>query len=88
MLGCSLLQAQGNSRLRTAAEQLNQQWSRGLAEGKGPVKLATFPLRVDDINRINPMGMMASGHTTPTDHLYLFAKESPDKRKLCPTELA
>ncbi|MGE0759371.1 MAG: hypothetical protein AB7O38_20295 [Pirellulaceae bacterium] len=52
------------------------------------MKLATFPLRVDDINRINPMGMMASGHTTPTDHLYLFAKESPDKRKLCPTELA
>ncbi len=70
------------NRPKTNAEQLNRQWSRGQAEGKGPVKLANFPLRVEDINRINPMGMMASGHTTPTDHLYLVAKESPDKDKL------
>ncbi len=82
LLGCSLLQAQGNARWKTAAEQLNQQWSRGQAEGRGPVKFATFPLRVEDISHINPMGMMASGHTTPTDHLYLVAKESPNKGKL------
>lgn len=78
----SLSQAQADSRRKTAAEQLNQQWSRGLAEGKGPVKLSNFPLRVGDISHINPMGMMASGHTTPTDHLYLVAKESPDRDKL------
>jgi len=79
---CVLSQAQSDSHPKTAAEQLNQQWSRGKAEGKGPVKLANFPLRVEDISHINPMGMMASGHTTPTDHLYLVAKESPDKNKL------
>ena len=56
----SLSQAQSDSRRKTAAEQLNQQWSRGQAEGRGPVKLATFPLRVEDISHINPMGMMAS----------------------------
>ena len=67
---CVLSQAQSDSHPKTAAEQLNQQWSRGQAEGRGPVKLATFPLRVEDISHINPMGMMASGHTTPTDHLY------------------
>jgi hypothetical protein len=73
--------AQELNRPKTTAEQLNRQWSRGQAEGKGPVKLATFPLRVEDISHINPMGMMASGHTTPTDHLYLVAKESLDKGK-------
>ncbi|MBI5774680.1 MAG: hypothetical protein HZA89_13170 [Verrucomicrobia bacterium] len=66
----------------STAEMLNKMWSQGLAEGKGPVKLKTFPLRVEDINHINPMGMMASGHTTPNDHLYLVAKETPDKGKL------
>ena len=61
---------------------LNQQWSRGRAEGQGPVRLKTFPLGVEDISHINPMGSMASGHTTPNDHLSLVAKESQDKGKL------
>jgi len=55
------------------AAQLNQMWSQGRAEGKGQVKLKTFPLRVENISHINPMGMMASGHTTPNDQLYLVA---------------
>ncbi|MBI5759887.1 MAG: hypothetical protein HZA46_15315 [Planctomycetales bacterium] len=76
------VQAQFDAPAKSAAEQLNRQWSHGRAEGRGPVKLVTFPLRVEDISYINPMGMMASGHTTPTDHLYLVAKESPDKDKL------
>lgn len=54
-------------------------WSRGQAEGAGPVKLTTFPLRVEDISHINPMGMMASGHVTPNDHLYLVGKEPKTK---------
>jgi hypothetical protein len=79
---CSASQAQLDTHPNKAAAQLNRQWSRGQAEGRGPVRLAHFPLRVADISHINPMGMMASGHTTPTDHLYLVAKESPDKNKL------
>lgn len=74
--------AQERSQPKTAAEMLQVQWSRGQAEGNGPVKLSNFPLRVEDISHINPMGMMASGHVVPTDHLYLVAKESPDKNKL------
>lgn len=86
-IACLLLigtdsRAQSEKRPTTAAEQLNRQWSRGQAEGRGPVQLTTFPLRVEDISHINPMGMMASGHTTPNDHLYLVAKESTDKSKL------
>ena len=67
----------------STAEKVNAMWSRGHARGQGPVKLKLFPLRVEDISRINPMGMMASGHVTPNDHLSLVAKESPDKGKLC-----
>jgi hypothetical protein len=74
--------AQERAQAKTAAEMLQMQWSRGQAEGKGPVKVATFPLRVEEISRINPMGMMASGHVVPTDHLALVAKEARDKEKL------
>ncbi len=66
----------------TAAAVLSRQWSRDRATGRGPVRLTSFPLRASDISHINPMGMMASGHTTPCDHLYLVAKESPDKSQL------
>ena len=64
--------AQSNSRPpASTAALLNQMWSRGQATGKGPVKLQSFPLRLDDIGSIIPMGNMQSGHTTPSDHLYL-----------------
>ncbi len=73
--------AQDRERLGTVA-QIERQWSSGKVESKGQVKLTTFPLRVEDIGHINPMGMMANGHVTPTDHLYLVAKESLDKKHL------
>ncbi len=43
------------------------------------MRLANFPVRVADISHINPMGMMASGHTTPTDHLYLVANGAKEQ---------
>jgi hypothetical protein len=83
ILLCGIASAQSDFRQPTStAAQLNQMWSQGRAEGKGPVKLKSFPLRIEDISHINPMGMMASGHTTPNDHLYLVARESSDKNKL------
>lgn len=54
---------------------LNQFWSQGKAVGKGPVKLATFPLKVEDIRQVLPMGMMVGGHVTPSDHLYIVPKD-------------
>lgn len=63
-----------NLRADTTAEQINQMWSRGQAKGDGPVKLQSFPLRLDDIGYIIPLGNMQSGHTTPSDHLYLVPK--------------
>jgi len=65
-----------NSRASTTAEQINQMWSRGQAKGEGPVKLKSFPLRLDDIGYIIPLGNMQSGHTTPSDHLYLVPKDA------------
>ena len=85
ILLCGIVSGLAQSEFRqptSTAAQLNQMWSQGRAEGKGPVKLKTFPLRGEDISHINPMGMMASGHTTPNDHLYLVAHETPDKGKL------
>ena len=38
------------------------------------MKLKTFPLRVEDIGYIIPMGNLQSGHTTPSDHLYFVPK--------------
>jgi hypothetical protein len=73
---------EGGGQPKTAAEMLQMQWSRGQAEGKGPVTLTTFPLRIEDISHINPMGLMASGHVVPTDHLSLVAKKSRDNEKL------
>jgi hypothetical protein len=53
---------------------LNQQWSRGKAEGKGAVRLTHSPMRVDDIDRIIPYGLMVGGHVTPIDHQYYYPR--------------
>ncbi|TXT49870.1 MAG: Uncharacterized protein FD140_2734 [Limisphaerales bacterium] len=62
---------------KSTAEALNQMWSRGQATGKGPVRLQNLSLRLEDIERIIPMGLTASGHVTPSDHLYIVPKSSP-----------
>lgn len=54
---------------------LNQLWSRGRAEGKGPVKLSHLPIREEDIGSIGPLGMMVHGHVTPSDHLGVAPKD-------------
>jgi len=56
------------------AALMNPMWSRGQAKGEGPVRLKSFPLRLDDIGYILPLGNMQSGHTTPSDHLYFVPK--------------
>ena len=72
-------------RLAPTAIQLQKMWSRGAraenSADKGPVRLATFPLRLEDIATIIPMGMTVSGHVTPSDHLYLMPKELADKAR-------
>ncbi|MBM3272323.1 hypothetical protein FJY94_03575 [Candidatus Kaiserbacteria bacterium] len=53
---------------------LNQLWSRGRAEGKGPVRFTHSPMRLEDIERITPMGLMVGGHVCPIDHGYFYPK--------------
>jgi hypothetical protein len=50
-------------------------WSQGRAVGKGPVRFTHSPMRVEDIERIAPYGMMVGGHVCPIDHGYFFPKE-------------
>jgi hypothetical protein len=64
---------------KTTAEALNQMWSQGRAAGAGPVRLQNLSLRLEDIERIIPMGLTASGHVTPSDHLYIVPKSSPGR---------
>ncbi len=66
---------------QTTAALLNQMWSRGQATGDGPVKLKSFPLRIDDIGYIIPLGNMQSGHTTPSDHLYFVPKGATNQSR-------
>jgi len=60
---------------RTAAEQLQMQWSQGKAVGKGPIRFTYSPMQVEDIGAIIPMGLMVGAHVTPSDHQYYTPKD-------------
>ncbi|MGE3779671.1 MAG: hypothetical protein AB7F89_20945 [Pirellulaceae bacterium] len=47
-------------------------WSQGRAEGKGPVRFTHSPMRLSDIKRITPYGLMVGGHVCPIDHGYFY----------------
>ena len=47
-------------------------WSRGRAEGKGPVRFTHSPMRLSDIKGITPYGLMIGGHVCPIDHGYFY----------------
>lgn len=71
------LQAPAQEGLRTAPPlrgllDLNEMWSRGRATGKGPVRLTHGPMRVADIDRFAPYGLMVGGHVLPIDHQYFY----------------
>jgi hypothetical protein len=53
---------------------LTMLWSRGQAVGKGPVHFTHSPMRVEDIERFVPYGMMIGGHVCPIDHGYFYPK--------------
>jgi len=53
---------------------LHQLWSGGRAEGKGTVRFTHPPLRLADLDRIVPYGLMVGGHVCPIDHGYFFPK--------------
>src|SRR5262245_40089473 len=61
---------------------LNKMWSQGMAKGKAPVKLTTFPLPIEMLGQSLPMGLVAGGHVTPSDHLYLVPFEQKDDSRI------
>lgn len=72
--------AQGQNRGLTSFERsdgtlnLAMLWSQGRAEGKGPVRFTHSPMRLEDIERITPCGLMIGGHVCPIDHGYFYPK--------------
>jgi hypothetical protein len=49
-------------------------WSRGQAEGRGPIRFTHSPMRLEDIERISPYGLMIGGHVCPIDHGYFYTQ--------------
>ncbi|HLC20269.1 MAG TPA: hypothetical protein VJK72_05080 [Candidatus Nanoarchaeia archaeon] len=43
-------------------------------KGSGTVEFTHAPMRIEDIELIQPIGLMIGGHVTPIDHGYYFAK--------------
>ena len=64
----------GSSTRPDGTLDLNQLWSCGRAEGKGPVRYTLSPMRLEDIERITPYGLMVGGHVCPIDHGYFYPK--------------
>ncbi|MBR9699585.1 hypothetical protein GOV09_03970 [Candidatus Woesearchaeota archaeon] len=46
----------------------------GQCEGTGSFKFKTFPLDIEDVEAIIPMGRVQDSHVTPTDHQYILPK--------------
>jgi len=49
-------------------------WSQGRAVGTGPVRFSHPPMRLEDIERITPYGLMVGGHVCPIDHGYFYPR--------------
>ena len=50
-------------------------WSRGQAQGKGPVRFTHLPMRVEDLKAFTPYGLMVGGHVCPIDHCYFYPQD-------------
>ncbi|MFO1483509.1 MAG: exo-alpha-sialidase [Verrucomicrobiaceae bacterium] len=61
-------------------------WSQGRAQGSGMVTFTHSPMRVTDIERIAPYGMMVGGHVCPIDHGYFFPKAGVTAEVLAPAD--
>ncbi|MEK7152905.1 MAG: hypothetical protein AAB834_03085, partial [Patescibacteria group bacterium] len=51
-------------------------WKEG-CKGNERVQMTHMPMRIDDVETVTPLGMVAGAHVTPIDHLYFYPKEGP-----------
>ncbi len=54
-------------------ENFGSQENRGCT-GEGTITFTSPPMRIEDIEIIEPIGLMIGGHVTPIDHGYYYAK--------------
>ncbi len=54
----------------------------GSCQGSGPVTFSAAPMKIEEIEKIEPMGLMIGGHVTPIDHGYYSGKKwkTPSER--------
>ena len=55
------------------AEDFGPQENSGCT-GEGAITFTSPPMRIEDIELIEPIGLMIGGHVTPIDHGYYYAK--------------
>ncbi len=71
--GVMLPREKGNSG-KSVTEDSHFNWTDGKCMGQGPAVFTFPPMRVQDIGYILPMGLLADGHVTPSDHQYYSPK--------------
>lgn len=49
----------------------NQRYSAGKCEGEGTTTFTHSPIKIEDIGRIEPYGIMIDAHVIPTSHGYI-----------------
>jgi nitrogen fixation-related uncharacterized protein len=66
-----------SSKVITKEEQEKMQKKADLegCEGEGVISFTSAPMRVEEIEMIQPIGLMIGGHVTPIDHGYYSAKK-------------
>lgn len=69
-----LAQGRDSSTRPDGTLDLNRLWSQGRAQGQGPVRFTHSPMRLADIERITPSGLMIGGHVCPIDHGYFYPR--------------
>ncbi|MBI4173460.1 MAG: hypothetical protein HY519_01955 [Candidatus Aenigmarchaeota archaeon] len=67
----------GQAQWENSAPQ-QERWG---CEGTGTAKFTSAPMRLDDIEIIEPVGLMIGGHVTPIDHGYYYAKSWTPRRE-------
>jgi len=63
-----------NKKINDLQQKSNEPQEKPFCEGSGPVTFTVSPMKTEDLDYIDPMGMMIGGHVTPIDHQYYYAK--------------
>jgi len=62
----------------------SERYSRGKCEGEGTTTFTYSPMKIEDIGRVEPYGIMVDAHVIPTSHGYISPAEFHSQRDKYP----